>query len=61
MCGPFDLNSNIRAFQVQLGLDMDDIRHMTMHDVMKPADHGDEDRLSSAFAAPLSDPGNRLV
>lgn len=32
MCSRFDLNCDIRAFQVQLGLDMEDIRRMTAGD-----------------------------
>lgn len=50
MCSRFDLNIDIRAFQVQLGLDMEDIRRMVSH--------GGFDGSNDANAPDHSDPDN---
>ncbi|MCC4241404.1 SOS response-associated peptidase [Thalassospira povalilytica] len=55
MCSRFDLNSDIRAFQVQLGLNMEDIRRMAMQDENRTANANDQvgddvsDDLDAAF------------
>lgn len=53
MCSRFDLNSDIRAFQVHLGLDMKDIHRRAMRDAQTPVtdqeDGVDEDALEAAF------------
>lgn len=43
MCSRFDLNSDIRAFQVQLGLEMEDIIRMPLPDGINESQNGDED------------------
>ena len=43
MCSRFDLNSDIRAFQVQLGLEMEDILRMPLPDGLNEAATDDED------------------
>lgn len=52
MCSRFDLNSDIRAFQVHLGLEMDDIRRMAMpdgFDAARTSDDIGEDDFDAAF------------
>ncbi len=51
MCSRFDLNSDIRAFQVQLGLDMEDIRRMATPDGFEDARTPDDmsDDFKAAF------------
>lgn len=52
MCSRFDLNSDIRAFQVQLGLEMEDIRRTAALDGFDTARTSDElleDEIDAAF------------
>jgi putative SOS response-associated peptidase YedK len=51
MCSRFDLNSDIRAFQVHLGLEMDEIRRMVAPDGFDAGDHDDDlaEELDAAF------------
>ena len=51
MCSRFDLNSDIQAFQVQLGLDMDDIRRMATPGGFEDARNAPADDMSDEFEA----------
>lgn len=55
MCSRFDLNSDIRAFQMQLGLDMEDIRRMVSHGGFDDARHTKANDADNADSPENSD------